>query len=76
MGTQSRRQPVQRTVETPDGRVLAVEDAGDPHGLPVLVHNGHDGHLTLLQNRVGEVHAWLARYLRAVTVTGTRGRDQ
>ena len=35
-----------------------------------------DGHLTLLQNRVGEVHAWLARYLRAVTVTGTRGRDQ
>jgi pimeloyl-ACP methyl ester carboxylesterase len=25
---------------TPDGRTLAVEDAGDPAGRPVLVHNG------------------------------------
>jgi pimeloyl-ACP methyl ester carboxylesterase len=33
-------QTTQRTVPTPDGRVLAVEDAGDPDGLPVLVHNG------------------------------------
>jgi pimeloyl-ACP methyl ester carboxylesterase len=31
---------VERTVHTPDGRVLAVEDAGDPAGRPVLVHNG------------------------------------
>jgi pimeloyl-ACP methyl ester carboxylesterase len=31
---------VQRTIPAPDGRVLAVEDAGDPGGLPVLVHNG------------------------------------
>src|ERR1700761_244514 len=31
---------IQRTVPTPDGRVLAVEEAGDPGGLPVLVHNG------------------------------------
>jgi pimeloyl-ACP methyl ester carboxylesterase len=31
---------VQRTVQTPDGRVLAVEEAGDPAGRPVLVHNG------------------------------------
>ncbi|HWG13768.1 MAG TPA: alpha/beta hydrolase [Streptosporangiaceae bacterium] len=30
----------QRAVTTPDGRVLAVEEAGDPDGLPVLVHNG------------------------------------
>ncbi len=30
----------QRTVPTPDGRTLAVEEAGDPDGLPVLVHNG------------------------------------
>jgi pimeloyl-ACP methyl ester carboxylesterase len=30
----------QRTVPTPDGRILAVEEAGDPDGLPVLVHNG------------------------------------
>jgi pimeloyl-ACP methyl ester carboxylesterase len=31
---------VQRTVHTPDGRVLAVEEAGDPAGRPVLVHGG------------------------------------
>jgi pimeloyl-ACP methyl ester carboxylesterase len=33
-------QSAQRAIPAPDGRVLAVEDAGDPHGLPVLVHNG------------------------------------
>ena len=31
---------MRRTVGTPDGRVLAVEDAGDPTGRPVLVHHG------------------------------------
>jgi pimeloyl-ACP methyl ester carboxylesterase len=31
---------VQRTVPTPDGRTLAVEDYGDPAGRPVLVHMG------------------------------------
>jgi pimeloyl-ACP methyl ester carboxylesterase len=31
---------VQRTVRTPDGRTLAVEEAGDPDGRPVLVHKG------------------------------------
>jgi pimeloyl-ACP methyl ester carboxylesterase len=31
---------IQRTVRTPDGRTLAVEEAGDPGGRPVLVHNG------------------------------------
>jgi pimeloyl-ACP methyl ester carboxylesterase len=31
---------MQRTVETADGRTLALEEAGDPAGLPVLVHNG------------------------------------
>src|SRR3984885_10474440 len=29
-----------RTVRTPDGRTLAIEEAGDPNGRPVLVHNG------------------------------------
>ena len=29
-----------RTVQTPDGRVLAVEEAGDPNGRPVIVHEG------------------------------------
>src|SRR5580704_1630822 len=28
----------QRTVMTPDGRTLAIEEAGDPGGRPVLVH--------------------------------------
>ena len=31
---------MQRTVHTPDGRVLAVEEAGDPDGRPILVHGG------------------------------------
>jgi pimeloyl-ACP methyl ester carboxylesterase len=31
---------VQRTVHTPDGRLLAVEDRGDPAGWPVFVHHG------------------------------------
>jgi pimeloyl-ACP methyl ester carboxylesterase len=31
---------MERTVRTPDGRTLAVVEAGDPAGRPVLVHNG------------------------------------
>jgi pimeloyl-ACP methyl ester carboxylesterase len=34
---------VQRTVRTGDGRVLAVEEAGDPAGRPVLVQGGTPG---------------------------------
>jgi pimeloyl-ACP methyl ester carboxylesterase len=34
---------VQRTVQTTDGRVLAVEEAGDPAGRPVLVQGGTPG---------------------------------
>jgi pimeloyl-ACP methyl ester carboxylesterase len=30
----------QRTVLASDGRTLAIEEAGDPRGRPVLVHNG------------------------------------
>jgi pimeloyl-ACP methyl ester carboxylesterase len=30
----------QRTARAHDGRTLAIEEAGDPGGLPVLVHNG------------------------------------
>jgi hypothetical protein len=74
---------VQRTVRTPDGRTLAVEEAGDPGGPPFSLTWARrprpvagrarpgaqarlypeDGHLTLLENRVGGVHAWLAGYL-------------
>ena len=31
---------MERIVATPDGRVLAVQEAGDPDGRPVLVHMG------------------------------------
>ena len=31
---------MERTVHTPDGRTLAVEESGDPAGRPVLVHMG------------------------------------
>lgn len=31
---------MERTVQTPDGRTLAIEDTGDPAGKPVLVHMG------------------------------------
>jgi len=31
---------MERSVSTPDGRILAVEDAGDPAGSAVLVHMG------------------------------------
>ena len=34
---------MQRTVQTSDGRVLAVEEAGDPAGRPVLVQRGTPG---------------------------------
>ncbi|HTW02492.1 MAG TPA: alpha/beta hydrolase [Streptosporangiaceae bacterium] len=30
----------ERTVQTPDGRILAVQESGDPAGKPVLVHMG------------------------------------
>jgi pimeloyl-ACP methyl ester carboxylesterase len=31
---------VTRTIETADGRTLELHEAGDPHGLPVVVHHG------------------------------------
>jgi pimeloyl-ACP methyl ester carboxylesterase len=31
---------VHRTARTPDGRILAIEEGGDPAGYPVLVHRG------------------------------------
>ncbi|HEX4091404.1 MAG TPA: alpha/beta hydrolase [Trebonia sp.] len=34
---------MQRTVQTTGGRVLAVEEGGDPAGRPVLVHGGTPG---------------------------------
>ena len=40
------------SVQTPDGRTLAVEDAGD-----------REGHGTLRENHIGDVHAWLAARL-------------
>jgi pimeloyl-ACP methyl ester carboxylesterase len=34
---------VERIVRTPDGRMLAVQESGDPAGRPVLVHMGTPG---------------------------------
>lgn len=39
-------------VDRPDGRVLRVEEGGDPHGLPVLTHHGTPG-----SGRLYERHA-------------------
>jgi len=34
---------MERTVQTADGRTLAVSEGGDPDGFPVLVHDGSPG---------------------------------
>jgi pimeloyl-ACP methyl ester carboxylesterase len=34
---------VERVIGTPDGRKLRVEEGGDPHGRPVLMHHGTPG---------------------------------
>jgi len=31
---------MEHAITTPDGRTLAVQEAGDPAGKPVLVHGG------------------------------------
>jgi hypothetical protein len=48
---------VEWLVETPDGRTLAVEDAGDRGGGPVLVYVGTPG------GRRWDVHAWLLDHI-------------
>lgn len=53
-------------VETPDGRTLAVEDAGDRGGGPVLVYVGTPG------GRRWDVHAWLLDHIS--WLLGDRGQ--
>ncbi|HEX4291730.1 MAG TPA: alpha/beta fold hydrolase [Trebonia sp.] len=45
---------MQRTVQTTDGRVLAVEEAGDPAGRPVLVQGGTPGSRLLYGPHAGD----------------------
>jgi pimeloyl-ACP methyl ester carboxylesterase len=45
---------MERGVRTPDGRTLAVEDAGDPAGRPVLVHLGTPNSLHLYGPNVAD----------------------
>ncbi len=44
-------------VETPDGRTLAVEDAGDRDGRPVMVHVGTPGGRRLYGRTVADATA-------------------
>ena len=43
-----------RLIQTADGRTLAVEEYGDPSGLPVLVHNGTPNSRFLYQHVVAD----------------------
>jgi len=52
------------SVTTPDGRTLAVEDAGDPQGRPVLVHVGTPGSRRLYGRTVADA---TARGLRLIS---------
>jgi pimeloyl-ACP methyl ester carboxylesterase len=51
-------------VPTPDGRTLAVEDAGDPGGRPVMVHGGTPGGRRLYGRTVADA---TARGLRLIS---------
>ena len=51
-------------VPTPDGRTLAVEDAGDPGGRPVMVHGGTPGGRRLYGRTVADA---AARGLRLIS---------
>jgi pimeloyl-ACP methyl ester carboxylesterase len=48
---------MERTVQTPDGRTLAVLDTGDPAGRPVLVHMGSPNSRHLYQPNVVDAAA-------------------
>jgi pimeloyl-ACP methyl ester carboxylesterase len=52
------------SVRTPDGRILAVEDAGDPEGRPVMVHVGTPGCRHLYGRTVADA---TARGLRLIS---------
>jgi pimeloyl-ACP methyl ester carboxylesterase len=55
---------VQRTVQTADGRTLAVEEAGDPHGRAVLVHMGTPSSRRLYRPNAADA---VARGLRLIS---------
>jgi pimeloyl-ACP methyl ester carboxylesterase len=48
---------MERLVHTADGRMLAVEEYGDPAGRPVLVHNGTPNSRYLYQRAVADAAA-------------------
>jgi pimeloyl-ACP methyl ester carboxylesterase len=71
---------MQRMVQTPDGRVLAVEEAGDPAGRPVLVHNGTPNSRHLYGPNAqdaaamsGELGAYLQTAMRDGLAPGSEG---
>jgi pimeloyl-ACP methyl ester carboxylesterase len=48
---------MERTVQTPDGRILAVQETGDPAGRPVLVHMGSPNSRNLYQPNAADAAA-------------------
>jgi pimeloyl-ACP methyl ester carboxylesterase len=46
-----------RSVKTPDGRTLTVQEGGDPRGVPVLVHNGTPGSSLLYEPHLRDAEA-------------------
>jgi pimeloyl-ACP methyl ester carboxylesterase len=60
------------SVTTPDGRTLAVEDAGDPQGRPVMVHTGTPGCRRLYGRTVADA---AARGLRLISYDRPGYRD-
>jgi pimeloyl-ACP methyl ester carboxylesterase len=55
---------MEHVVDTSDGRRLAVEEDGDPEGIPVLVHNGTPNSRLLYKHHVADA---VARGIRLIS---------
>ncbi|HUZ70748.1 MAG TPA: hypothetical protein VMU65_13650 [Candidatus Saccharimonadales bacterium] len=55
---------MEHVVDTSDGRRLAVEEDGDPEGIPVLVHNGTPNSRLLYKHHIADA---VARGIRLIS---------